>query len=315
MAQQVASASVTVAQMHAHNATHSMWGALYPHNDGAEWSNADPPVEDVLTGGSPTTLSAAVTVLNNARTLFNAHLGRYDATSGDNIYAHKANDGANLITAAAMSSGATYEATMLAALITLVAECTTDYGNHISNTGATPHTAADTTNVLGTSYTMTTADHVAERLNALKALFNDHIVLTSGSVHGATGAVDAITAANASATDYDSMRTLANQLKAKLNAHAAQVAAIHGGGADAVNTVSGADVSYPSGIFDLGTEMITRLNAHFPSTTYHNVADTQLIVASTPSTIATLITLAQEVYTDLTAHIRAAPSSRAMRRV
>jgi hypothetical protein len=312
MAQQVASASVTVPEMHAHNSTHSMWYAGFAHNDGPEWSAADPPVEDVLSGGSPTTLTTAISVLNSARSLFNAHCGRYDVTAADHIYAHIANDVPNLITTAAMSSAATYEGTMLTALITLVAELTLDYATHIAN--LTVHGAADTTNVLGTTYTMTTADHVTERLNALKALFNDHIVLTSGSVHGATGAADAIATANASATDYDSMIALANALRTKFIAHLAQGAAIHST-ADVTTTVSGGAVSYPSGIFDLGTEMITRMNAHFPSVTYHNVGDVQAIAAVTPSTIALLITLAVEVYTDLTAHLRAAPASRAMRRV
>lgn len=313
MAQKIASANITAAEAAAQNSSHAqLAGSLYIHNDGPEWSDANPPVEDVLSGGSPTTLSGAISTLNSARTLFNNHLGFYDATSGDHIYAHNSQDTTNPITTAAMSSESTYTTPMLTAAITLAQELTTDYIAHIANLSA--HGAADTLNVPGTTYTMTTADHVAERLNLLKALFNDHIILTAGGIHGASGSTDNCSTANASATDWDSIKTLANALKLKFNAHLAQGAAIHTA-ADATNTTSASDVAYTSGLFDLGTEMITKLNAHFGSAVFHNAADTTTIAASTPSTVALLITLAAEVYTDLTAHLRAAPLSRAVRRV
>lgn len=313
MAQKIASASITASDAAAQNSRHAMLGSgLYVHNDGPEWSDANPPVEDVLTGGSPTTLSGAISVLNSARTLFNNHLGFYDATSGDRIYAHNSQDTTNPITTAAMGSETTYTGPMLTAAIALAAELTTDYIAHIANLSA--HGAADTINVPGTTYTMTTVDHVVERLNLLKGLYNDHIVLTAGGIHGASGSTDACSTANASASDWDSIRSLANDLKSKYNAHLAQGAAIHTA-ADATNTVSASNVSYTSGLFDLGTEMITKLNAHFGSAVFHNSADTTTIAASTPSTVALLITLAAEVYTDLTAHLRAAPLSRAVRRV
>lgn len=313
MAQKIASANITAAEAAAHNSHHAQLGSgLYIHNDGPEWSDANPPVEDVLSGGSPTTLSGAISTLNSARSLFNAHLGYYDATSGDRAYAHNSQDTTNPLTTAAMSSSTTYETSMLSGLITLVAELTTDYTAHIAN--LTSHTAADTTNTVGTTYTMTTADHVAERLNLLKSLFNDHIVLTSGSVHGSSGSADACSTANASATDYDSMKALANDLKSKFNSHLGRGTTIHLA-ADATNTVSSSDVSYPSGLFDLGTELISKFNSHFGSAVFHNAADATVISAATPSTIAGLITLAAEVYTDLTAHLRAAPLSRAVRRV
>ncbi len=313
MAQKIASASITASDAATHNSHHAqLAGSLYVHNDGAEWSDASPPVEDVLTGGSPTTLTGVVSVLNAARTLFNAHLGFYDVTATDHIYAHIASDGVNTLTTAAMSSATTYETAMLTSLITLAAELTTDYTAHLAY--LTSHTIADATNTVGTTYTMTTADHVAERLNLLKALFNDHIILTTGTVHGSSGATDNCSTANCSATDYDSMKALANALKSKFNAHCAQGSTIHLA-ADAVNTTAAADVAYPATIFDLGTEIISKFNSHFGSAVYHNLADSTVISAATPSTIAGLITLAAEVYTDLTAHLRAAPISRAVRRV
>lgn len=279
-------------------------GGLFVHSDGPDTSKTN--VAQYPSGGAPATLSASCTFLNSAKGWWNSHLS-YFGTG----FAHKAADAANTTAAADMSAGSAYEATMLAALIVLATEETTDYINHIANSGATPHTGADTVDILGAADVLVTLDDVAERLNNIKAQFNLHIVNVTG-VHGASGAADAIVAANATASGsaaYDSCITLANAIRTAMIAHAARGAAIHPGGADAVNVVSGAAVSYPAGMFTLAIELKADMNAHIPSGTYHYLADATTIASADPTTVASLITIASEIYTDMLAHFNASPGA------
>lgn len=296
----------------AHNATHAQThGTASKHNDGPDYSIDG--VEQVLTGGSPTTLNTAATVFITAKSLFNNnHLNR----GGSDIFAHKVVDSVNVITAT-MQAGPVYTAAILSALQTLVGEEVTSYNNHIANkkpdgTASGVHVAPDTTNVLGGNLSLDSFTAIAYALNDLKLNANNHFLFSVGaSPHLIADATNSITAANAVDTDLDSMITLANDIKTELNAHYIQ-AGVHSVN-DTFNTVAGASITNPAGIFDLAVEYKTDHNAHVGSTTYHNTADAANALTYTgPTTIAELITAAQEVYTKQTAHFRAAPVSRAM---
>lgn len=296
----------------AHNATHAQThGTASKHNDGPDYSIDG--VEQVLTGGSPTTLNTAATVFITAKSLFNNnHLNR----GGNSIFAHLVVDSVNVITAT-MQAGPVYTAAILSALQTLVGEEVTSYNNHIANkkpngTASGVHVAPDTTNVLGGNLSLDSFTAIAYALNDLKLNANNHFLFSVGaSPHLLADATNSITAANAVDTDLDSMITLANDIKTELNAHYIQ-AGVHSVN-DTFNTVAGASITNPAGIFDLAVEYKTDHNAHVGSTTYHNTADAANALTYTgPTTIAELITAAQEVYTKQTAHFRAAPVSRAM---
>ncbi len=296
----------------AHNATHAQThGTASKHNDGPDYSIDG--VEQVLTGGSPTTLNTAATVFITAKSLFNNnHLNR----GGSDIFAHKVVDSVNVITAT-MQAGPVYTAAILSALQTLVGQEVTSYNNHIANkkpdgTASGVHVAPDTTNVLGGNLSLDSFTAIAYALNDLKLNANNHFLFSVGaSPHLIADATNSITAPNAVDTDLDSMITLANDIKTELNAHYIQ-AGVHSVN-DTFNTVAGASITNPAGIFDLAVEYKADHNAHVGSTTYHNTADAANALTYTgPTTIAELITAAQEVYTKQTAHFRAAPVSRAM---
>lgn len=301
----------------AHNEVHRSVVALEsakPHYDGPEWSNSG--VEQVTASfyNAPTTLAEAIDTLNRIKGLYNDHIGRGNAGSGKKIYAHKTADSTNTISTADMASGSSYEATILAALITLVTELRSDYEAHRTNSGGTWHTSVDGTNVLGGQPTISSFAEVASELNLLKAMYQAHRVLTSGSVHANADSTNTISSANATSTDIDSMITLANELKADFNAHLTQ-ATIHSQ-SDSVNSTSAADVGYPGGLFTLANEIRGDYELHRASTSYHEAADAaNTISSSAASTIAGLIALAVELRTDIDAHMRNAPVSGAMRGV
>ena len=318
MARQIATAFIAApgaAALQAHcNSIAQMFQQGYVHGDGP-----DSDVNGVLqapSGGAPSDLITSATFLNNAKAWWNAHLGY-----GGAGYAHKVADVANPVATPNMTAGSTLLSTMQTGLIGLIGSSSTvgslmwSYINHISNTGGAFHTGADLVDILGATSAPVSWDDIALRLNDLKAQFNLHIVNVTG-VHGASGAADNITTPNANSTDPDSCLNLANALRTALNAHMARGAAIHPGGADAVNPVTVAALTYPSNIFDLSIAMKTACNAHFPSTTYHYLADSQTISSSNPTTIATLITLAVELYNKLIVHmITNAPKALSLRLV
>jgi hypothetical protein len=295
----------------AHNETHRSVVALEaskPHYDGAEFIAN---VEQVPDTGTPTTLALAINGANRIKALMNDHYTRHNGGNGKKIYAHKVVDNANTISAADMSAGSTYEATILTSLKTMIDELRADYIAHIAS--ASYHAAPDVTNVLGAIPVITTYDDATEALNNLKAQYNAHIVFSSGgSPHSNPDGTNGVTAPNAVVTDLDSLVMLANQLKSKYNAHRTQ-ATVHIAN-DAVNVVTGADVAFPGDLFTLANAIKSSYEAHRASTTYHESADsTNTISAANATTVTTLIALVAELYTDVTAHFRFAPVTRAVR--
>ena len=83
---------------------------------------------------------------------------------------------------------------------------------------------------------------------------------------------------------------------------------------NAVMSVTPTVAAYVSGLFTLAIEFKTDWNGHLGDTTVHEVADSTYTLSYTnPTTIAMLMTAAQEVYTDVPAHIAFAPKSMALR--
>lgn len=293
----------------AHNRAHQeAHGVHYVHND-------RPPVnlsgaEDVLTS-SPTTLTQAVDTFTAAMAIHNRHLPEY-STPPIRYYAHIANDTTNLMAMSALSSGATYEAAHLALLIALTQEESTRYEAHRLESGGDYHPINDTTNVLGTTATLTTFKDVAERLNLLKLLINLH--MANLTYHGA--ATTAITAANATEGDIDSMIALANDIRTKWGTHLASAAAHTGAaGDDVANVITGGAVTgLPSALATFADGFFDAHNDHVGSTTYHNFADAlNVLTYSTPTTFAAFIAAAAEVYTKQRGHQYLAPISAAVR--
>lgn len=290
--------------------------ASKPHYDSTDY-NTSGVKQDIATvhASAPTTLATAVDVLNTAKAKYNAHLGYHNSGSGLKIYAHKVVDATNTISTADMSAGSTHEATILASLKTLIDELRTDYEAHRANSGGVWHADAiatptpDTANILGGQPTITSLAEAATELNLLKAVYNAHRTSASHLVPDATNVV---TSPNCSSTDVDSMVALANELRTDFGAHLGQ-AGVHAVN-DSVNTIAGAAVSLPAGLFDLANELRTDYEAHRASTTYHESADaTNTISAAAATTVATLIALAAELRTDIDSHMDNAPISAALR--
>lgn len=279
--------------------------SAHVHNDRAPRNLAG--ADDMLSA-SPSTFAQAVDTFSTAQGIHGRHLGEY---STDLVKAHIAQDSTNTMGMAALSSGATYEAAQLALVIALLQEESTDYEGHRLNAGVW-HSSTDTTNVLGTTATLATWKDCAERANLLKLLVNAHIA--NGTAHGAS--TTAISAANATEGDIDSIVTLTNEIRTRWGTHLASTSAHTGSGAaDTTNTIAtGAVSGLPSTLATFGADFKTAHNAHVASTSYHNSADTgnQLGYGSL-TTFAGFITAAQEVYTKQRAHQNAAPASSSVR--
>lgn len=286
----------------AHNSLLLVLGASSVHFDGPD---TDPSgVALYPSGGAPTTLAQVCAFLNAAQGWWNSNHLPY-AGGG---FAHLAADSGNAIASPAMLTGAQYTELIRAALATSAGQLTTSYVRHISNTGATPHTSPDTVNTLGSTAAVSSLSEITDRLNALKGVDNLHIVKLDG-VHGMSGVADAIGAPNASDADLDSLVVLENAVRTKLTAHLGRGADIHLGGADAANVPAGSAVTYPAGLFTMMVEWQSKFGAHTKSGTYHAVADTLELTSPAPTTIASLITAAAELYTKLLAHLLKSPGA------
>lgn len=287
----------------AHNATHKQaHGTSYVHNDGVDYDFFG--IKQVITDGVPATIDDASSIFNTAKFLYNKHLAR---GGSELILAHKVVDNSNVVTAT-MDNGSVYTGAIFLALKTLTNDIQVSYTNHIANlkpdgTASGVHYAPDTTNTLGGLDPLNTFIDIAVALNNIKLNYNNHIVFSAGgSPHVNPDNTNAVSAANCTATNYDSMIALANQIKQKYNAHLTQ-ATVHVVN-DTFNTVTAADVTNPAGIFDLAVQFKAKFNAHIASTTYHNSADaTYPLTYSGPTTISGLIAAAGEVRTNYNGHV------------
>lgn len=292
----------------------SHWDSTEIDPNGNELYISVPNATDFLT---------AVAVVNQVKARYNSHLSYSNAGIATNIYAHLNSDVSNVITTADMDGTALYN-TMFQAIKTLYLEIRTSYVNHINNkkpdqTTAAYHVGVDSVDVLGAVPTINDEADLAVDMNNCKAQYNLHIVNATG-VHGAADMANGITAANAVQGNLDTFITLVNQMKTKLNAHFATAGMVHTGafGADTQNTIVGAAVSYPGGLFTLINEIGTDYEIHrAEATLYHHVADATNTLTGgyyPVTTLAGFVTAAQEQKTKINAHFRNAPPySRAVR--
>jgi len=310
MALQFAANTVPANLVTALNLQHAaLWSAGPVHYDLAE---VDPlGVEQVpvtFYASAITTLSGACNAANKIKAIYNDHLGR----ASIQIYAHKTADVANPVSTADMADGSTYDAALLATLITLTNDLRAKYEAHRLD-GSTAHHAVDAVAILGGQPTISSWAELATELNNLKAQYSVHITrATTSSVHDNADATNTISAANASSTDPDSCLLLANALRTAYEAHRTQ-ASVHFA-SDTTNTISASAASYPANLFTLTNALKGAYNTHRTSTTYHATGDSTNVVTGTDATtVTTLIALVEELRTDLTAHLRAGPASYAVR--
>lgn len=297
----------------AHNWSHTQLAddvaGSFPHNDGTDYNEATPPVADTLTGGSPSTLARAVDVFNAAKALWHRHRDRY--TSGRRLLAHKALD-ARAISAADMSSGATVEAAIVAAWGPICIDILTKLRGHMLNTGGTWHGSADLFNVVSVPASITTKTQLWEYTLLARAVYMDHIASSSGGApHSSADTTNTIAAEPPdTADDLDKVKAVLAELGTDLVAHAAD-----GGIHNTAQTIAAVTApAYPADLFTMSIEFKTDFNGHCGDTTVHEVADsTNTLSYTNPTTIALLITAAQEAYVDLPAHIAFAPKSAALR--
>ena len=321
MAYKISSGTVQPAanSIAAHNLTHKSAAAAEiaastkAHYDGVEVGVTGVAETISATLSAPSTLADAVTVFNEAKRILNLHYGYHNTGGTAGVFAHKA--ATTAIAVADLSAGSVYDAAALAAVKALIDEFRVDYEAHRVN--VTFHAAADTTNVLGGSPTITTWADAAEALNNMKAQLNAHVPFSSGASPHANPGTTLVTAANAVSTDIDSCITLANDIKAKYNSHRTE-ATVHSTN-DTTNVLSASNAALSTDLTDSGglpNTIRTSYEAHRASTTYHESADsTNTISASTYGTAAQLIALAVELRTDIDAHLAYAPVSRAQRGV
>mgnify|MGYP003424966763 FL=1 len=318
MAQQVHAAFISPAGAAAHNSIHASLSSGFAHYDGPEY-DADTLLPALLGSGNPATLAEAAAIILAGKDYINGHFALADVTVGDHIYAHKVPDAAHTITAV-MAPWAPIEAALSEAARLLVNDATAKYEAHRLNTGGVWHAAVDTVNNVGTPNSFSALEWTdlkgVERTNLLKALWNDHVVLTSGGVHWGPDTGNQISAVNATydavdGADWIKWLALLTELRTKFIAHppTASHALV-----DNTNIVSAPLPSVPAGTFDLVNDELTQWNLHVPSTTYHPMADagSQTSITSV-ATLADMLAAAQQIYAKALSHVTAAPLSRPVR--
>lgn len=322
--------NILIAQRDAHNSLHAVNTGSQVHNDGPEY-DADPTGSPsrcpaFLPGtSSPVSAQQAADFLIAFKEWYQSyHKGMADEAVGEAWYAHKVPDVTNVITLG-MSPWTVTESDLSEMARVLVNDLSTRYEGHRTNNGGVWHTAVDGSNILGTPLTFTggisgtwTLQAGAERATLLKALMNDHFVLTTGSVHASADSGNVITSPNVSygmsGIDWPAFITLLTEMRTKMISHVGNgtVHAI----ADTTNVVSAPVPAPGAGTFDMANQIITVWGAHIASTTHHNSNDTAAaLVTTSVTTIAHMIALAQELYTKSRLHANNAPASRAIRLV
>lgn len=318
MAQQVHAAYMSPAAAAAHNSIHASLSSGFSHYDGPEY-DADTLLPALLGSANPTSLAEAAAIVLAAKDYINGHFALADVTVGDHIYAHKVPDAAHTITAT-MAPWGPIEAALSEAARVLVNDATAKYEAHRLNTGGVWHAAVDTLNNVGTPTSFSAMDWTPlkgiERTNLLKALWNDHVVLTSGGVHSVADTGNKISAVNATYDAVDGPEwivwlALLTEMRTKFIAH--PPTASHAL-ADNTNIVTAPVPTVPAGTYDLVNDELTQWNLHVPSTTYHAMADagSQTSITSV-ATLADFLAAAQQLYTKALSHVTAAPTHRAVR--
>lgn len=282
--------------------------------------------------GEANALTNALLIFNEYKRIHNTYhrvahnsgvaVGAY----GYGFYAHKeAESSSSAIATTDMPTGATANTALIAALYPLANEIMQklDQGHRINKVystgaGASYHAAADSFNAFGTTVVLTgasTGAQLAERVNLIVEKAIDHLLYATGGVHSSADSARAATLAALtpvqSADDFDAMLTNLTTTKAQVNAHIAD-GSIHNA-ADSDNTITTANPSYPSTLIGSGTlprTILTNHAAHLSAlgasgSPIHLVYDAaNALVYTNPTTIATLISAAAELYVKQPGHHR-----------
>lgn len=301
----------------AHNETHRAVVALEtakPHYDGPEFDSAG--IEQVLTQFYPstiTTLADAINCVEKAIALWDAqHTNRHNGGSGLKIYAHKV--AGTTIGGTVGPAGAVLEAAMIAAWGPLVIAAMQALQDHMLNVGGTWHATADSFNVIVVPSSITTKTELQAACVQLRAVYEAHRARSAGGVpHSSADSTNTISAEPPdTADDWDKVKALLTEIATDLPAHAAD-SGIH----NAAQSITLSSASYPTAV----STAFTRANAYksthnsdLGSTTIHHSADSSYTLSSSDaSTVATYVTLSEEIRTDQTGHFRNAPTSTAER--
>lgn len=291
--------------------------ASKPHYDGAE-RTADRVLQVLSTyfPSAPTTLAAAVDVVEKGIVLFDSHhVTRGNSGTGLKIYAHKT-AGAP-IGGTPSSAGAVLEQAMVDAWGPVALAIATWLQGHMLNTGGAYHSTPDSFNALGTlPSSIATKAELSRILNLTRATKEDHLPFTAGGVHGAADSTNVTSAAPVdNQDDWDGMLALMVELITDLAAHGANTGGSYHANADA--RALPASPSFPAAVtaaFGRANTLKSTLVAHMADTGLHESADAgNSPTASNATTVATLITLATELRTKEEAHFLNAPVSAAVR--
>lgn len=301
----------------AHNETHRSVVALEtakPHYDGAEFDASG--IEQVLTqffGSTITDLATAINCVEKAIALWDGqHTNRHNSGSGLKIYAHKV--AGTTIGGTPGPAGAVHEAAMIAAWGPLVIAAMQALYNHMNNVGGTWHGSADNFNVIVVPSSITTKTELQAACVQLRAVYEAHRARSSGGApHSSADTTNTIAAEPPdTADDWDKVKALLTEIATDLPAHAAD-SGIH----NSAQVITLSSPSYPAALSTAFTRANTYKSTHnsdLGSTTIHHSADsTYTLSSSDATTVATYITLAEEIRTDQPGHFRNAPTSTAER--
>lgn len=150
--------------------------------------------------------------------------------------------------------------------------------------------------------------NLVAQFNKFKKIYTEtettypHADITSTTSGAYTALVStAAIMSSATASDLPTVIVRANEAKAVLNVHL--VDALAHKAADTV--IATADASDQTTANTLLNAIKAKLNTHDASTTYHFTADaTNTVAAADASNLGTSITLANELFTDINAHIQ-----------
>lgn len=285
------------------------------HYDGPEFLAATG-VEQVLSsffGSAPTTMAGALDTIERGILLHDDHVGRSNAGSGLKTYAHKVVG--TPIGGTASSAGAVLEQAMVDEWGPVALALATWLQVHMLS--ATYHSTADTFNALGTlPGSIATKAELSRILNLTRAVLQQHLAFTAGGVHGVADTANVTTAAPVDTQDdWDGMKALMTELILDLGAHGANTGGSYHAATDGRALPSAP--SFPAAVstsFARANALKAAHNTHLGSTSEHESADsTNTLSSANATTVASLVTLAAEVYTDQTAHFRLAPVSPAVR--
>ncbi len=319
MARQISGGTLypAAAAIAAHNETHRSVVALEtakPHYDGPEFDTSG--IEQVLTQFYPstiTTLADAINCVEKAIALWDGqHTNRHNSGSGLKIYSHKV--AGTTIGGTVGGTGATLEAAMLAAWGPLVIAAMQALQDHMLNVGGTWHASADNFNVIVVPSAITTKTELQAACVQLRAVYEAHRARSSGGApHSSADSTNTISAEPPDTSDdWDKVKALLTEIATDLPAHASD-SGIH----NAAQSITLSSATYPSVVSTAFTRANTYKSTHnsdLGSTTIHHSADSSYTLSSSDaSTVATYVTLSEEIRTDQTGHFRNAPTSTAER--